>query len=160
MKHWRTVRVVALAVFAAGTMLAQAASTGKLLTAATPAQMAARQVTRLTALLDLTTAEQTAATTIFTTELTALQPIHSAMQTAQKTLTADVQANNTSGIAADAQTIGNLTQQRVAATATADAEFYALLTVAQQTKFNALKLQGLDGFGGLRGLGRMGAPRR
>jgi Spy/CpxP family protein refolding chaperone len=160
MKHWKTVRVVALAVLGACTLLGQTASTGKTFMPGTPAQTAARMVTRLTTLLDLTAAQQTAATTIFTTEFTALQPIQSNLQSARKTLTADIQANNTSGISTGAQTIGNLTQQSVETTATADAAFYALLTGAQQTKFNAMKLQGLDGLGGPRGAGRIGGPRR
>jgi Spy/CpxP family protein refolding chaperone len=118
--------------------------------------MATRLVTRLTTLLDLTAAQQTAATTIFTTEFTTLQPIQSGMQTAQKALATDIQSNNTSGISAGAQTIGSLTEQRVQATATADAAFYALLTAAQQTKVNTLKLQGLGGVGGFRGAGGAG----
>jgi hypothetical protein len=120
--------------------------------------MATHLVTRLTTLLDLTSAQQTAATTIFTTEFTALQPIQSALKTAHTALETDVQSNNTSGIATGAQTIGNLTEQRVAATATADAAFYALLNTTQQTKFKTLKLQGPGGFGG--GSRGMGGPRR
>lgn len=149
--------MVALAALAVCTALGQTAGVGRTLT---PAQLAAHRVTRLTAVLDLTAAQQTSATTIFTTEFTALQPLQSSLQTAHKTLAADIEANNASAIATDAQTIGNLTQQRVEAQATADAAFYALLTAAQQTKYKALNPRGMEGPGGMRGGFGAGGPRR
>lgn len=150
--------MVALVALAACAALGQNAMGGR--TPLAPAQLAAREVARLTTLLDLTTAQQTAATTLFTTKFTALQSTQSNMQAARKTLAADVKSNNTSGISADAQAIGNLTAQRVEAEATADAAFYTLLNATQQTKVNTLKLQGMGGQGGLRGPGGFGGPGR
>jgi hypothetical protein len=73
------------------------------------------------------------------------------MQTAQTALQTAITSN--SGISAAATTIGSLTTQQVTADATADAEFYAILTTTQQTKYATLKLPGLGGFGGLGGSG-------
>jgi Spy/CpxP family protein refolding chaperone len=122
----------------------------------TPAQQIANRVARLTALLTLTTAQQASATSIFTTEQTALSAISANMKTARTTLQSDVQANNTSGISAQAAQIGTLTTQEVEATATANAAFYALLTPDQQTKYNTLGGgRGFSGGGG-GGFGRHG----
>jgi Spy/CpxP family protein refolding chaperone len=103
-----------------------------------PEQQVANRVARLTALLTLTPAQQTQATTIFTNEQSGLASISANMKTARTTLQADVEANNTAGIAAQASQIGNLTTQEVEATATANAAFYAILTPDQQTKYKTL----------------------
>jgi Spy/CpxP family protein refolding chaperone len=120
----------------------------------TPAQMVANRVTRLTALLTLTTAQQAQATTIFTTEQTALATVSANMKTARTTLQSDVEANNTAGIAAQASQIGSLTTQEVEATATANAAFYALLTPDQQTKYKTVGGGGGNGRGGFGPRGR------
>ena len=119
----------------------------------TPAQMVEGRVARLTALLTLTTAQQASATTIFTTEQTALATVSAGMKTARTTLQSDVEANNTSGISAQASQIGSLTTQEVEATATANAAFYAILTPDQQTKYKTF-----GGAGGGNGRGGFG-PR-
>lgn len=119
----------------------------------TPAQQVANKVARLTTLLMLTAAQQAQATTIFTTEQTALSTVAASMKTARTTLQTDVQANNASGISADASQIGALTTQEVEATATANAAFYAILTSEQQMKYNTL-----GGPGGGNGRGGFG-PR-
>jgi hypothetical protein len=97
----------------------------------TPTEIAAEIVARLTTLLDLTGAQQIAATTIFTTEQTALQ-------------TATL-ANKAADIMTAATTIGTLTTQQVTADATGDAAFYAIFTTSQQTKYTTLRVEDLSG---------------
>jgi Spy/CpxP family protein refolding chaperone len=103
-----------------------------------PEQQVANRVARLTTLLTLTPAQQTQATTIFTTEQSALASVSASMKTARTTLQGDVETNNTTGISAQAGQIGSLTTQEVEATATANAAFYAILTADQQTKYKTL----------------------
>jgi len=147
MKHRRQMSIGIAALMALATSAAIAQSGTTTTTPPTPAQQAAKLVTRLTALLDLTSAEQASATTIFTTEFTSLQTIKTSLQSARTTLETDVKSDNAAGISTDSETIGGLTQQAVEAKATADAAFYALLTSAQQTKLDSLKHLGM-GFGG------------
>src|SRR5580698_6515382 len=121
----------------------------------TPAQMVTNQVARLTKLLDLTPAQQTSATEYFTTEQTTLATVRTAMHTARTAIEADLKSGNKTDIATQATTIGSLTTQEVQAQATADAEFYAVLTQDQQTKYETL---GRGGFGSPGGPGGPG-PR-
>jgi Spy/CpxP family protein refolding chaperone len=111
-------------------------------TAATPpnppttAQIVANMVTHFTTLLDVTSAQQAQATTIFTTQQTALQALQTPMQIAQAALQTAVKSNT--GLSAAAAQIGSLTAQQVLAQATGDAAFYAILTPDQQTKYTEL----------------------
>ncbi len=111
------------------------------------ADMVANQVAHLTKLLTLTTAQVAQATSIFTTEETAISALQTSQQTAQAALKTAVQANSASGIAAAAAQIGALDTQMVTARATADAQFYAMLSSAQQTVYNELPGGGGPGFG-------------
>jgi len=149
MNHW-TMRTAAVLALTACAAIAQDrnSSTTATTTPPTPAQQAAKLVARLTTLLDLTSTQQTSATPIFTTEFTSLQTIQTGLKAARTALTTDIESNNTSGIATDAQTIGTLTQQSVEARGTADAAFYALLTTPQQTKLGNLKQLGFGDLGG------------
>jgi Spy/CpxP family protein refolding chaperone len=149
----KTAILAASALMAVTSMLANAQPTTH--TPPTPAQMVANQVARLTKLLDLTPAQQTSATEYFTTEETTLASVRTAMHTARTAIEADIKSGNKTDIATQATTIGSLTTQEVQAQATADAEFYAILTQDQQTKFETL---GRGGFGGLGGPGGPG-PR-
>jgi Spy/CpxP family protein refolding chaperone len=121
-------------------------------TARTPAQIVANRVSRLTTLLMLNSTQVTDATNIFTTEQSALSSVAASMKTARTALHTAIQANNTADITAAAGTIGTLTTTEVAAHATADAAFYALLTPAQQAQYKQL--------GGLRERGGFGAGIR
>lgn len=123
-------------------------------TSLTPAQIAARRVARLTALLTLTSAQQAQATTIFTTEQTTGAGLETSIEAARTALQTAIQSNDSTGISTQAVQIGNLTGQQVLAEATADAAFYAILTSAQQTTYNNVKL------GGLMGPGDSGGPHR
>jgi len=115
----------------------------------TPAQQVANKVARLTAILMLSTSQQAAATTIFTTEQTALTPVAASLKTARTALKTAVEANNTAGIATEAAAIGSLTTQEVQAQSTANADFYAILTPTQQAQYNKLgAFGGGGGFGG------------
>jgi len=135
-----------LSALAASLVCGQTSTTTTTPTPPTPAQIAANIVARLTTLLDLTSSQQTTATSIFTASATTDQSLQTQMQTAQTVLQTAITSNK--GIAAAAATIGSLTTQQVTADATADAEFYAILTSAQQTKYATLKLSGPGGFGG------------
>lgn len=144
---------VFLAPFATILLVAQSYSGGP----PTAAQMVAAQVARLTALLTLTSAQQTQATTIFTAEQTTISGLRTSLDTARTALDTAVQANNTSAISTEATQIGGLMGQEVLARATADASFYAILTSSQQTTYNNAKLGGLLGPGG-HGHGGPGGP--
>jgi Spy/CpxP family protein refolding chaperone len=119
----------------------------------TPAQMVANQVARLTTLLSLTSAQQTQATTILTTEQTAISGLMAGMQTARTTLQTAIQNNDANTIAAQANQIGTLTTQEVEAHATAQAALYAILTTDQQAKYKQLMSAGPGGHGGPGGPG-------
>ncbi len=121
----------------------------------TPAQQVANKVARLTALLTLTTSQQATATMIFTTEQSALAPIAASMKTARTALKTAVEANDTGGIAIQAAAIGGLTTQEVQAQSTANADFYAILTPAQQAQYKKLGAFG-GGFGRGGGFGQRG----
>jgi Spy/CpxP family protein refolding chaperone len=123
----------------------------------TPAQIVANQVARLTKLLDLTSSQQTQATTIFTTEQTALATLRTSMQTARTALQAAIKSNDRATIGMEAAQIGTFTGDEVQAQATASAAFYAILTADQQSKFDTLGPLG-GGPGGPGGFGGPGGP--
>jgi Spy/CpxP family protein refolding chaperone len=76
------------------------------------------------------------------------------MHTARTAIEADIKSGNKADIITQATAIGALTTTEVGARATADAEFYAILTADQQTKYESLGHGG--GFGGP---GGPGGPR-
>jgi Spy/CpxP family protein refolding chaperone len=94
--------------------------------------------------------QQTQATEYFTTEETALASVRTGTQTARTALRADIKSGNKADIITQATAIGTLTTTEVQARATADAEFYAILSQDQQTKYETL---GRGGFGGPGGPG-------
>jgi Spy/CpxP family protein refolding chaperone len=109
-----------------------------------PATLAAREVSLLTHLLTLTTAQQMQATTIFTASITANQALSTPKTTARTALLAAIKANDTAAITAQATALGNLEAQEIANNAKADAAFYLLLTADQKTKLDSFNN---DGFG-------------
>jgi Spy/CpxP family protein refolding chaperone len=152
-------RILATTAFLAfATMLANAQSTTS--TPPTTAQIVANQVARLTKLLDLTSAQQTQATTIFTTEQTALATYRTSVDTDRTALQTAIKSNDTATIGTESTQIGTLTGQEVLAQATASAAFYAILTADQQSKYDTLgpMMGGPDGRGGFGGPGGPG-PR-
>ena len=102
-------------------------------------EMVAKRVARLTSLLGLTTAQQSQATTIFTTEQATASGLFSSLRTARTTLKEAVKTNDAGSIATQSTQIGNLTAQETQARATADAALFAILTADQQTKYGELR---------------------
>ena len=111
--------------------------------ASDPATQIARQVARLTTLLDLTTAQATQATSIFTAAQAAAAPLQTTLDTDQTNLQAAIKSNTTATIDQLAAAIGTIEGQLLDIRAKADAAFYAILTTAQQTKLGSI-----DDFGG------------
>lgn len=141
----RVLNFVAVASLSISFLLAQPAGPPR--TPPTPAEMSARHLSRLTTLLNLTTAQQADATTIFTNSQTVLSPVMANMKTARTALQAAVQKNDVGGIMNAATQIGSLTTQEVEVQAKAEAAFYALLTPDQKTKLNELHSSGFGGRG-------------
>jgi Spy/CpxP family protein refolding chaperone len=151
----RTLKYISLSVLCAGISLAQQGNPP------TPATMVQHQVAHLTQSLGLNSSQQAQATTIFTTEMSANQPIMASLKTARTSLTAAIKSNNTGDIATISNQIGNLQGQMVANGATANAQFYAILTPAQQAEYHVDSGFGGRGFGGPAGAfrGRGGAAQ-
>ena len=141
----RSLQMIGATVLGAALLLADGRGTPA---PQTPAQQVASRVARLTVLLTLTTAQQTTATTIFTTEQAALAALDTPRQTAETAMQTAVKANNVTGISTQAAALGNLEQQEELAEGTADAAFYRLLTVAQRAIFDNVRAGGLDNRGG------------
>jgi len=121
--------------------------------------MAQRQVEHLSQTLSLTPAQQSQATTIFTSAQTANQAVMSSLRQAHQSLAAAIKSNDSNAIATLSAQIGNLMGQTTANTAKADAAFYAILTPDQQAKYTP----GVGGFGGGfagRGQRRGGPPQQ
>jgi hypothetical protein len=116
-------------------------------TTPTTAEIVAARVARLTKLLTLSTAQDTQATAIFTTEVSALAPIKTRVATARTAIITAVEANNASGITAAANSIGTLTAQQEQVEGTAEAAFYVILAADQKTKYQELLAAGLDSVG-------------
>ena len=134
----RRSKVIALPVLLAGAALAQTPF-GVMTSNAPPdpATMVANQVTRLTALLSLTTAQAAQATTIFTNAQTAITPLQTKLSTDYTSMQTAVKGNVTATINSLSTDIGTVTGEIVAIQNLADAAFYAILTAAQQTIFNS-----------------------
>ena len=111
--------------------------------------MVAHQVERLTALLSLTSAQASQATTIFTNAAAAISPIQTTLNTDRTALHAAVKSNAIGTIDQLSTNMGTLTGQMMAIQNKADAAFYAILTSAQQATLDAN-----GGFGGRGGFGR------
>ena len=117
------------------------------------------RVNQLAAQLNLTDAQKASAITIFTTEYTAAQPVQTTLRTDRQSLAAAVKANETGTISSMSLAIGGLEGQLALINATAQAAFYAILTPAQQTLWDAVphdRPGGPGGRGGPGGPGMMG----
>ena len=124
------------------------------LAARDPATAAQNQVSRLTTLLDLTTAQAAQATTIFTNAITSISSLQTTMNTDRQSLQTAITTNSTSVIDQVSANIGSLTGQITSIQSRADAAFYAILTSTQQAKVT--QLGGIDGPGGFGGPGGPG----
>jgi periplasmic protein CpxP/Spy len=123
------------------------AQVGPTHTPPSPAVMAQHEVSRYTTLLSLTSAQAEQATTFFTTEATARQGQMSSQRTAHQALEAAIKANDTATIQSTANTLGQMEAEMVAAHALARAQFYAILTADQKTKFAELEKEHMMGGG-------------
>ena len=104
--------------------------------------------------LTLTAAQQTQATTIFTTALNSINTQQTTITTARTALATAVKANDNTAISTQSTAIGNAEGQIVALQARADAAFYALLAADQKTKLLAAD----DDFGSELGFGGLHLP--
>ena len=111
----------------------------------TPAAIAQRQVERYTTLLTLSSAQVEQATTIFTTEATTDQGSRASERAAHQALEAAIKANDTATIQSTATTLGQMSGEMMAAHALARAQFYALLTADQKTKYAQLEEEHMMG---------------
>jgi hypothetical protein len=135
------IRMMPMFAMAATFLSAQSSTTE------TTAEIVAERVARLTKILTLSTAQQTQATAIFTTEVNVVTTIKTSLATARTALVTAVEANNTAGITTAATTIGTLTTQEEQAEGTAEAAFYVILTADQKTIYQQLLAGGLDAAG-------------
>jgi len=143
-----SLRLITLTTALATTMLAQRfgprAGNG---TPPDPATMAQHQVERLTTLLNLTTAQASQATTIFTNAATANAALQTTLGTDRTALQSAIKSNAATTIDQLSTAIGSLQGQILSVQSKADAAFYAILTSDQQTKLDSLGGFGRGGFG-------------
>ena len=158
----RRSKLVTLGAILTGTALAQTPF-GVMTSSAPPdpATVVTNHVTRLTALLSLTTSQAAQATTIFTNAQTAITPLETTLSGYYTAMQTAVKGNATATIDQLSTSIGTVTGQITAIRNKADAAFYAILTTAQQTILNSTG--GFDGGPGghhTGGHGRPGGPGR
>lgn len=110
-----------------------------------PAVIAQHMVQRYTTLLTLTSAQVEQATTIFTAEATAHQNARTSERTAHQALEAAVKANDSATIQSTSASLGQMSGEMMAAHALARAQFYAILTADQKTKYDQLEQEHLMG---------------
>jgi Spy/CpxP family protein refolding chaperone len=110
-----------------------------------PAQMAQHQVQRYTTLLSLNSAQVEQATAFFTAEATAHSNVRASERAAHEALEAAIKANDKETIQSTATTLGQMSGEALAAHALARAQFYAILTADQKTKFSELEEEHLMG---------------
>ena len=145
---------LSLALFAVLGLLPMAQAQTPPHTPPSPATMVQHEVQRYTTLLSLTPAQVEQATTYFTAEATARQNNWASEKTAHQAMEAAIKANDTATIQSTATTLGQMEGEMMAAHATARAQFYAILTADQKTKFGELEKEHFMG-----GPGR-GGPMR
>jgi Spy/CpxP family protein refolding chaperone len=134
---------VSLALLALGlSAIAQAQSPR---TPPTPALMAQHQIQRYSTLLSLNAAQTEQASTFFTAEATARQNARASEHAAHQALEAAIKANDTATIQSTANTLGQMEGEMLAAHALARAQFYAILTADQKSKFAELEEEHMMG---------------
>ena len=136
-------KLTAISAFLAAALMAQRYRPMDAGTPPDPATMAQNQVTRLTAILSLTTAQAAQATTIFTNAANAVTPIQTELNTNRQSIETAIQGNATAAIDQLATAMGGLTGQITAIQSKAQAAFYAILTADQQSKLNQIGPMGM-----------------
>ncbi len=124
-----------------------------------PQTMIQRRVDRLATMLNLTDAQKTQATTIFTNSYNAAQGIQPSLQTNRESLSTAIKKNDTASIDSLSMTTGTLTGQLTGIHAKAEAQFYAILTPDQKTKYDQMPHGGPGMIGGVPGGFRGGWQR-
>lgn len=104
-----------------------------------PATIAQHEVQKYTTLLTLTSAQVEQATTIFTAEATARENARTNERTAHQALEAAIKANDTATIQSTSTSLGQMNGEAMASHASAQAQFYAILTADQKTKLDQLQ---------------------
>jgi Spy/CpxP family protein refolding chaperone len=110
-----------------------------------PATIAQHEVQRYTTLLTLNANQVEQATTIFTTEATTEQNARTSEHAAHQAMEAAIKANDTATIQSTATTLGQMSGEMMAAHSLARAQFYALLTADQKTKYSQLEQEHMMG---------------
>jgi Spy/CpxP family protein refolding chaperone len=135
-----------LALFAILGLLPMAqAQTPPTHTPPSPAAIAQREVQRYTTLLTLTPAQAEQATTFFTADATARENARTNERTAHQALETAVKSNDTATIQSTSAALGQIQSELTASHATARAQFYAILTAEQKTKFEQLEQEHMLG---------------
>jgi Spy/CpxP family protein refolding chaperone len=129
------------------TSMAQAQTAPPAHTPPSPAMMAQHEVQRYSTLLTLNANQVEQATTLFTAEATSRQNQMATQRTAHQTLENAIKANDTATIQSTAASLGQMEGEMVLAHATARAQFYAILTADQKTKFGELEKEHMMGGG-------------
>jgi Spy/CpxP family protein refolding chaperone len=137
-------RSLALAAVLGLITMAQA-QTPPMHTPPSPATMAQHEVQRYTTLLTLTPAQVEQATTYFTAEATARQNARASERTAHQALEAAIKANDSAVIQSTSTTLGQMSAEGIAAHSVARAQFYAILTAEQKTKYDQLEQEHMMG---------------
>jgi Spy/CpxP family protein refolding chaperone len=137
-------RSLALAAVLGLVTMAQAQTTPTH-TPPSPATIAQHEVQRYTTLLTLTPAQVEQATTYFTAEATARQNARASERTAHQALEAAIKANDSATIQSTSATLGQMSAEGIAAHAAARAQFYAILTADQKTKYDQLEQEHVMG---------------
>ncbi len=105
----------------------------------TPEQMAQHEVSRYTTLLSLNSQQEADATSIFTAAATTESTLRATERTTHQALEAAIKSDDTAAIEQAATSLGQISGERMAAHALAQAKFYATLTADQKTKFAELE---------------------
>jgi Spy/CpxP family protein refolding chaperone len=134
-----------LALFAVLGLLPMAQAQTTPHTPPSPATIAQHQVARYTTLFSLTSAQAEQATAIFTTEATTEQSSRASERAAHQAMEAAIKANDTATIQSTATTVGQISGEVSAAHALARAQFYAILTADQKTKYSQLEEEHMVG---------------
>jgi Spy/CpxP family protein refolding chaperone len=99
-------------------------------------------------LLTLTPAQVEQATTFFTAEATARQNSRSSEHAAHQALETAIKSNDTATIQSTANALSQIESEALVAHSLARAQFYAILTADQKTKFGELEQEHvMGGFG-------------
>ena len=137
-----------LALFAVLGLLPMAQAQTSPHTPPTPAMIAQHQVQRYTTLLSLNANQVEQATTIFTTEATTAQNSRTTEHAAHQAMETAIKGNDTAAIQSTSATLGQISGERENAHALARAQFYAILTADQKTKYSQLEEEHMmGGFG-------------